>query len=47
VGRDPADVVREVLAADAELDELAGAHAAAFLGVVAGARRGDAVRAAG
>jgi GMP synthase (glutamine-hydrolysing) len=47
VGRDPADVVREVLVADAELDELAGAHAVAFLGVVAGARRDNAVRAAG
>jgi len=47
VGREAADVVREVRAADAELDELAAAHAAAFLGVVAGTRRDDAVRAAG
>jgi GMP synthase-like glutamine amidotransferase len=46
-GRDPADVVREVRAADAELDELARAHAEAFLRVVARARRDDRVRAAG
>jgi GMP synthase (glutamine-hydrolysing) len=47
VGRDAADVVGEVRAADAELDGLARAHAHAFLGVVARARRDDAVRAAG
>ena len=46
-GRDAADVVREVRAADARLDDLARAHAAAFLGVVARSRRDDAVRAAG
>ena len=46
-GRDAADVVREVRAADAQLDDLARAHAAAFLGVVARSRRDDAVRAAG
>jgi GMP synthase (glutamine-hydrolysing) len=46
-GRDPADVVREVRAADAELDELARAHAEAFLVVVARSRKDDRVRAAG
>ncbi len=46
-GRDAADVVREVRAADARLDDLARAHATAFLGVVARSRRDDAVRAAG
>jgi GMP synthase (glutamine-hydrolysing) len=47
VGRDAAEVAREVRAAGAELDELARAHAEAFLRVVEGARRDDAVRAAG
>ena len=47
VGRDPADVVREVRAADAELDELARAHAEAFLRAVARIRRDDPVRATG
>jgi GMP synthase (glutamine-hydrolysing) len=47
VGRDAADLVREVRAADAELDELARAHAEAFLRAVARAQRDDAVRAAG
>jgi hypothetical protein len=36
-----------VRAAEAELDGLARAHAEAFLRVVEGARRDDAVRAAG
>jgi hypothetical protein len=47
VGRDPADVVREVRAADPQLDELARAHAEAFLVVVARSRKDDRVRAAG
>jgi len=47
VGRDAADVVREVRAADAELEELARAHAEAFLRAVARAQRDDAVRAVG
>ena len=47
VGKDAEDVAREVHAADAELDELARAHAEAFLRVVARARQDDPVRAAG
>jgi GMP synthase-like glutamine amidotransferase len=47
VGKNAEDVVREVRAAEAELDGLARAHAEAFLRVVEGARRDDAVRAAG
>ena len=47
VGKDAADVAREARAADAELDDLARAHAEAFLSVVAGTRRGDAVPALG
>jgi GMP synthase (glutamine-hydrolysing) len=40
VGLDPVEVARSVDDADAELDELAAAHAAAFLGVVSGSSVG-------
>jgi GMP synthase (glutamine-hydrolysing) len=39
-GRDPAEIARQVRAADAELDALAAAHARGFLGVVTGAATG-------
>ncbi len=39
-GLDPDEVARSVKDADDRLDELAAAHAAAFLGVVSGASAG-------